>query len=166
MLKIFCIGIALLAAVSAAPVAAQDAWMRAVRPVVPSSTGGGSDFCARLLAQGLAQALKQQFIVNNRPGGSGNIGAKLAVRAPADSYTFLVASSMSLVINASLYKNLAYNVERDFTTVTRVVISPSWLPAIHQCRSPHSVRLSRCGSATPGNWRTARAVQAPLAILS
>ena len=164
MHKTICIGIALLPAL-AAPVYAQDAWpTRAVRLVVPSSPGGGSDFYARLLAQGLAQALKQQFIVDNRPGGSGNIGAELAARAPADGYTFLVASSTSLVINPSLYKNLPYNADRDFTAVTRGVISPIVVtshPSVPVTKFGALVALGKRdagklaygtgGSGTPGN---------------
>jgi len=107
------------------PVPAQDAWpMRPVRLVVPSSPGGGTDTYARLLAQGLTQTLKQQFIVDNRPGASGNVGAEIAARAPADGYTFLVAASPALVINPFLYKKLAFDAERDFTPVARGVTSP------------------------------------------
>ena len=55
---------------------------------MPSSPGGGTDLYARLLAQGLTEGLKQQFIVDNRPGASGNIGAEIAARAAPDGYTF------------------------------------------------------------------------------
>ena len=67
---------------------AQDpgaAWpARSVRLIVPSSPGGGSDIYARLLAHGLGEALKQQFIVDNRPGASGIIGAEIASKAEPD----------------------------------------------------------------------------------
>lgn len=117
--------IALLLALPAVPALAQDTWpTRSVRLVVPSSPGGGTDLYARLLAQGLAEGLKQQFIVDNRPGASGNIGAEIAARAAPDGYTFLVSANPALVINPSLYKNLPYNAERDFTAVARGVISP------------------------------------------
>lgn len=114
-----------LLALLAAPVFAQDAWpARAVRFVVPSSPGGGTDVYARLLAQGLTEALKQQFIVDNRPGASGNIGADIAAKAAPDGYTFLVSANPALVINPSLYRNLPYNAERDFAPVARGVVSP------------------------------------------
>ena len=117
--------LALLIALTPLSAPAQDAWpTRSVRLVVPSSPGGGTDLYARLLAQGLAEALKQQFIVDNRPGASGNIGAEIAARAAPDGYTFLVSANPALVINPSLYKNLPYNAERDFTPVARGVISP------------------------------------------
>jgi len=112
-------------ALTAAPAAAQDAWpARPVRLVVPSSPGGGTDTYARLLAQGLGLGLKQQFLVDNRPGGGGNIGAEIVAKAAADGYTFLVSSSPALVINSSLFRNLPYNAERDFTPVARGVVSP------------------------------------------
>ncbi|MGH8650321.1 MAG: Bug family tripartite tricarboxylate transporter substrate binding protein, partial [Burkholderiales bacterium] len=116
--------LALLIVLTPLSAPAQDAWpVRSVRLVVPSSPGGGTDLYARLLAQGLAESLKQQFIVDNRPGASGNIGAEIAARAAPDGYTFLVSANPALVINPSLYKNLPYNAERDFTAVARGVIS-------------------------------------------
>jgi len=110
---------------AAAPALAQEAWpTRSVRLVVPSSPGGGTDTYARFLAQGLGDGLKQQFLVDNRPGGGGNIGAEVAARAAPDGYTYLVSSSPALVVNPSLFKNLPYNAERDFAPVARGVISP------------------------------------------
>ena len=123
-------GLAALAAAASllaatAPAAAQDVWpSRTVRLVVPSSPGGGTDTYARLLAQGLGHALKQQFIVDNRPGGGGNIGAEIAAKAAPDGFTFFVSSSPALVVNSFLYRNLPYSAERDFTPVARGVISP------------------------------------------
>jgi tripartite-type tricarboxylate transporter receptor subunit TctC len=104
--------------------AAQEWPARPVRLVVPSSPGGGTDTYARLLSQGLGQSLKQQFIVDNRPGAGGNLGAELAAKAAPDGYTFLVSSSPALVVNPSLYRSLPYNAERDFAPVARGVVSP------------------------------------------
>ena len=92
--------------------------------VVPSSAGGGTDFYARLLAQALGEALGQQFVVENLPGGSGNIGAAAAARAAPDGYTFLVAADPALTVNQSLFKNLPYDPERDFVPVARGVTVP------------------------------------------
>ena len=112
-------------ALIAANVAAQDTWpARPVKLVVPSSPGGGTDLYARLLAQALGDALKQQFVVENRPGASGNIGAEAVAKAAPDGYTFLVSANPALAINPSLFKNLPYNAERDFTPVARGVIGP------------------------------------------
>lgn len=115
----------LLATLVALPAAAQEAWpSRPVRLVVPSSPGGGTDTYARLLAQGLGLGLKQQFLVDNRPGAGGNIGAEILAKAAPDGYTFLVSSSPALVINSSLFRNLPFSAERDFAPVARGVVSP------------------------------------------
>src|SRR5436190_12874012 len=105
-------------------VLAQDWPAKPVRFIVPSSPGGGTDVYARILAQALGESLKQQFIVDNRPGASGNIGAAAAAKSPADGYTFLVSANPALAVNPSLYKELPYNAERDFTPVTRGVMAP------------------------------------------
>ena len=91
---------------------------------MPSSPGGGTDLYARLLAQGLSEGLKQQFVIDNRPGAAGNIGAEVVARSAPDGYTLLISANPALAINPSLYRHLPYNVERDFVPVARGVISP------------------------------------------
>ena len=104
---------------------AQDAWpSRTVRVVVPSSPGGGTDIYARLIAAALGESLNQQFVIDNRPGGAGNIGTEIVVRAAPDGYTLLVSSSASVIINAALFRNLPWNVERDLVPVSAGVYSP------------------------------------------
>ena len=67
------------------PLHAQDPWpSNPVKIIVPSSPGGGTDVFARLLAQALTDSTKQQFVVDNRPGASGNIGAQVAANSPKD----------------------------------------------------------------------------------
>jgi tripartite-type tricarboxylate transporter receptor subunit TctC len=118
---------------------AQDAWpSRPVKFIVPSSPGGGTDLYARILAQALGDALKQQFVVENRPGASGNIGAAAAAKSPPDGYTFLVSANPALTVNPGLYRNLPYNAERDFTPVTRGVIGPMVI-AVHPSLPVNSV---------------------------
>ena len=162
------VAIALVLALPTGSVLAQDSgavWpARPVRLVVPSSPGGGTDIYARLLAQALGEALKQQFIVENRPGASGNIGAEIAAKAAPDGYTILVSANPALVINPSLYKNLPYNVERDFTPVARGVINPlvfvthpsvpvKTLPALVALarRAPGKVAYGSAGSGSTTN---------------
>src|SRR5262245_53458380 len=108
-----CIAVAL--ALLAAPAAAQDAWpTKPVRLVVPSSPNGGTDLYARLLAQALGNALKQPFVVDNKPGTNNNIGAEAVAQAAPDGYTFLVSANPAITINPSLYPNLPYSAARDF----------------------------------------------------
>ena len=101
---------------------AQENWPdKPVKFIVSSSAGGGTDMYARMLAQSLSELFKQQFIVDNRPGASGNIGASAAAKSPPDGYTFLVSANTSLTINGALYKNLSYDAERDFTPIVRAL---------------------------------------------
>jgi len=112
-------------ALQAASAHAQETWpARPVKFIVPSSPGGGTDLYARQLAQALSEPLKQQFIVDNRPGASGNIGAEAAAKSAPDGYTFLVTANPAIAVNPSLYKNLPYNAERDFVPVARGVVAP------------------------------------------
>ena len=97
---------------------------RPVKLIVPSSAGGGTDFYARILSQALGEVFRQQFIVENMPGGSGNAGAASAARASPDGHTFLVAADPALTVNQSLFKDLPYNPERDFVPVARGVTVP------------------------------------------
>ncbi len=97
---------------------------RPVTVVVPSSPGGGTDTYGRILAQALGEQLRQSFVVENKPGASGAIGATAVAQAAADGYTLLVASNSSLGINPALYKSLGYEVFRDFAPVSRGVIAP------------------------------------------
>jgi tripartite-type tricarboxylate transporter receptor subunit TctC len=104
---------------------AQESWpSRPVKLIVPSSPGGGTDVFARILAQALSEGLKQQFVVDNRPGASGNIGAAAVAKAAPDGYTFLVSANPALSVNPALYRNLPYDAERDFAPVTRGVMAP------------------------------------------
>lgn len=118
-----CAALILLAVGGAA--LAQTPWpSRPVTVVVPSSPGGGTDAFGRLLAQALTEGTGQSFVVENKPGASGAIGATAVARAEPDGYTLLIASNSSLGINPALYKTLQYDVARDFAPVTRGVIAP------------------------------------------
>jgi tripartite-type tricarboxylate transporter receptor subunit TctC len=137
---------------------AQDGWpSRPVRLIVPSSPGGGTDVYARLVAQGLSDALKQQFIVDNRPGASGNIGAAAAAKSPPDGYTFLVSANPALSVNPSLYRNLPYDAERDFAPVTRGVLAPMALvvhPSVAAVSLAELISLSKNQSLPFGSAGT------------
>jgi tripartite-type tricarboxylate transporter receptor subunit TctC len=128
---------------------AQDAWpSKPVRIVVPSSPGGGTDVYARLLAQALGDSLKQQFVVENRPGASGNIGAAAVAKAAPDGYTFLVSANPALSVNPSLYRNLPYNAERELAPVTRGVMAPMVIvvnPAVKASSLSELVGLGKSG---------------------
>lgn len=118
-------GLPLLLCVVTGAVMAQAAWpTRPVTIVVPSSPGGGTDVYARILGEALTQQLGQSFVIENKPGASGAIGATAVAKAEGDGHTLLVASNSSLGINPVLMKNLSYDVQRDFAPITRGVIAP------------------------------------------
>jgi tripartite-type tricarboxylate transporter receptor subunit TctC len=96
---------------------------RPVRLVVPFPAGGSTDFVARLMAEWLTKRLGQQFIVENKPGGGTNIGVQAVVTAPPDGYTLLFALSTNW-INASLYKSLPFDFQRDITLVAGLADLP------------------------------------------
>jgi tripartite-type tricarboxylate transporter receptor subunit TctC len=109
---------------------AQADWpARPVRVIVPSSPGGGTDVFGRILAQALTEQLKQPFLVDNKPGASGNIGADLVAKADPDGYTILVASNSSLGINPVLLKQMPFDADRDLAAVSRGVMAPMVLVA-------------------------------------
>ena len=118
----------LLAAALALPArsrtaAALDYPTRPVRLIVGLPAGGTPDIYARLIAQSLSERMGQPFVVENRPGGSGNIAAELIVRAAPDGYTLLLVTAPN-VINAALFPDLKFNFLRDTAPVAGIGGSP------------------------------------------
>jgi len=103
--------------------AAQDWPSKPVRFIVPFPPGGSVDPLARLLGAKLGDPLKQQVIVENRPGAGGSIGTAAAAKAPADGYTFLVVFD-SHGVNQALIPNLPYDTAKDFAPVMLVGTAP------------------------------------------
>jgi len=96
---------------------------RPVRLIVPLAPAGASDITARLIGQWLSERLGQQFVIDNRPGGGGNIGTEAVVRAPADGYTLLLVGGFNAV-NATFYEKLNYNFIRDIAPVASIIRTP------------------------------------------
>src|SRR3954469_25337684 len=99
---------------------------RAVKVIVPSPPGGGTDILARVLAQHFSKALGQPFVVENKPGAGNMIGIESVARAPADGYTVLVVAS-TLALNSVLYKKVPYDPVRDFAPITIAATAPNVL---------------------------------------
>ena len=92
--------------------------------VVTFPPGGGTDLLARRLGASLQESLGQPVVVENRPGASGNIGARIVAEAPPDGYTLLMVNS-SFAINPGVYRNLGFSPKRDFAAVINVAFVPS-----------------------------------------
>jgi tripartite-type tricarboxylate transporter receptor subunit TctC len=95
--------------------------------VVPFTAGGTTDMFARMLAQGLQQKYGSPFIVDNRPGAGGNVGAAAVARAAGDGYTLLVGTVSTHAINPFIYRNLPLDAEKDFQPVSLIARLPNML---------------------------------------
>ena len=110
----------------AASALAQGSWpSRPVKIVVPFAPGGTTDILARAVAPELARAFGQSFVVENRAGAAGNIGAEQVAKAPGDGYTLLMGTVGTHGINKSLYAKLAYDPQKDFVPITLVAGVPN-----------------------------------------
>jgi len=116
----FRILLAVVVAVLAQPVAAQDYPSRPVRIVFPLAAGGGGDVFTRALADELQKAWAHPVIVENRPGGGQNIGARACVEAAPDGYTICVLSSEPAVYNQFLFKTIPYDPEKDLQPIANL----------------------------------------------
>ena len=134
----------------ALPVEAQTYPSRPVRIVVPLSPGGFADTPARMLAPRLSEQFGRQFFVENRPGAGGTIGWDFTAKSAPDGHTLAVTGSTHLV-SAHLYKNLAYDVFKDFTHIAMLASGPYVLVVNPQKVAAGSVReLIALAKAKPG----------------
>lgn len=107
------------------PALAADPWpTRPVTVICPFPPGISTDILTRAVATALGDALGQQFVVENRPGANGNIGAGAAAKAPPDGYTLLTATVGPSVANKFLYKSMSYDPERAFAPIALIGSSP------------------------------------------
>jgi tripartite-type tricarboxylate transporter receptor subunit TctC len=116
-----------VAVLLAVPARAEQYPARPVTIVVPFSAGGGSDLLARLVAQKLEEKLGKPFIIENRPGAGTTLAAMTVVRAPADGYTLMQATSSTMAINVSMHKKLPYEPLKDLVPVALLSSSPFFL---------------------------------------
>jgi tripartite-type tricarboxylate transporter receptor subunit TctC len=101
-----------------------------VRVIIPYPAGSTPDIVGRTLAGKLQESLGQPFVVDNRTGAGGNIGADAVAKAPADGYTLLIGINGPAAINKFLYKNLSYDSDRDLQPVSLLASSPQMLVVI------------------------------------
>jgi tripartite-type tricarboxylate transporter receptor subunit TctC len=139
---------------------AQGAWpTKPVRIVVPFAPGGTTDILARALAPELGKAFGQQFIIDNKAGGGGNIGAELVAKSPADGYTLLMGTVGTHGINQSLYPSLPFDPIKDFAPITLVAAVPNVLvmnPArAAEAKIENVQDLIRYARANPGKLNMA-----------
>jgi tripartite-type tricarboxylate transporter receptor subunit TctC len=100
---------------------------RVVRILVPYPAGGIADRIAREVAQSLGERVGQSGIVENRAGAAGNVGMDYAAKLPADGYTLVLAPASNLTVNDVLFKNLSYDIRKDFTPLSLLILTPQVL---------------------------------------
>jgi tripartite-type tricarboxylate transporter receptor subunit TctC len=148
---------------------AADAYpSKAVTIVVPYAPGGQGDVFARALAQRLTTTLKQAFIVENKPGASGAIGARYVAKAKNDGYTLLLGQTGEIAVNGFVVSNLGYDPVKEFRPVALVGESPLVLVAPAKSKfhgvkeliayakaNPGAINYASSGTATPGHLAAA-----------
>ena len=127
MSRVFLCVTALLLNFSATPLFAQKYPSHPVKIIVTFPPGRAPDTVARVVAPRLQESLGQPFVVENRAGAGGNVGADFAAKSPADGYTLLVSTNAAVATNKVLYANLPYDPERDLSTISLMAWAPQLL---------------------------------------
>lgn len=118
---------ALLFAVAAAPVGAQDFPSRPLRIIVPYPPGGGTDRVARIIGEKLAEQMGQPVVIDNRAGAGGVVGTEASARAAPDGYTMVLGSTATHAVNPSLYSKPGYDPIADFVAISPLATTPAIL---------------------------------------
>jgi tripartite-type tricarboxylate transporter receptor subunit TctC len=137
------------AALLATAAQAQDYPSKPIRFIVSFPPGGSSDLIARLIAPRLAERMGQPVLVENRPGGGGNIGVDAVAKAAPDGYTIGLAAAGALSSNVSLYPNMPFNPEKDLAPVSMLAMIPFFLVA-HPSQPATLKQLIDAAKAKPG----------------
>ncbi|MEO8921377.1 MAG: tripartite tricarboxylate transporter substrate binding protein [Caldimonas sp.] len=144
----------LLSFLFAAPAIAQESWPQPGHPIqliVPAPGGSGTgDTIARILALEMETRLKTNFVIDNKAGANGNIGATAAAAAPGDGYHFLFSWAGTLAVNKALYKNLAFDAQKDFVPIVLLADVPNILVVNNDVPAKDLVELERYAKANPG----------------
>ena len=152
------VALAAWAAATAGSALAQDKYpSKPVTVIVPQAPGGANDAIARIVAQKLAEALGQQFIVDNRPGAGGNIGTALAAKGKNDGYTLLLTVNSAHVINPSLYKSTGFDPIKDFDPISPVATAGYVLVANNAFPPKNVAEFIAAAKTAPGQYTIASA---------
>lgn len=141
---------ALAAAVVVSPATAQEWPARPVKLILPFPAGGAADVVARITMAKVTEQAGQQFLVENRTGASGNIGAEAAAKSAPDGYTFLVGSPGTMAINPHFFRTLPYDAQKDFVAATHVARFPQVLAVHPDLLAKSLAELLALARAEPG----------------
>jgi tripartite-type tricarboxylate transporter receptor subunit TctC len=132
---------------------AEDAYpTRPVRMVIPFSAGGPTDIVGRIMGARMGELLGQTFVIENRTGAGGNIGAEAVAKAAGDGYTLLMATVSTHAINPGLYKKMPYDPIKDFIPVGRVGVTPTLLGVTNSLPATDLKSLIKLIKDNPGKY--------------
>src|SRR5215468_5712067 len=162
--KLFVLASVLLALAGTARAA--DYPNRPVTLVVAFTPGGPSDVLSRIVGKQLEKILGQPFVIDNRPGGAGNIAAEVVAHAAPDGYTLLMGNNSILATNASLFKRLNYDAEKDFAPISMIGTQPNILVVNPSLPVKSMAELIALAKANPGKLNYANSGYGAAAHLS
>ena len=156
--------ITLLAVVAGAPTVAQDYPSRPIRMIVPQASGSASDTVARIIAAELTARLKQQVIVDNRPGGALQLGLELMAKSPPDGYTIGYAMIGALAISPNMLQKPPIDVQKDLAPISQTTTGQMMLAVgpstpfksvrdiiTYAKQNPNKLNYASSGNGTPGH---------------
>ena len=144
------LALAVLSLVFASSVLAQAYPNKPVKIIVAFTAGSATDILARVVAEQLTRSMGQPFVVENKPGAGGSVGAEQAKNAPADGYTLIAAGSGPFGINPAIYKSLPYDPVKDFELIANIVLTPQTLVVGTQAPYQTVKELVAAAKAKPG----------------
>ena len=121
-----------------------------IRLVVPFAPGGSSTLVARLMSEEMSKGLGTNFVIENKPGGGGNIAMQEVARAAPDGYTLIIGHVGSLAMNPYMYERLPYDVDKDFAPVSLLAIVPNIFVVYHEVPAKNLREFVALAKAKPG----------------
>ena len=131
------------------PAAAQTYPSRPIKVIIPASAGGTQDVFMRALGEDLRKRLGQTLVIENRPGGNFNIGARVCAEAAPDGYTICMLPNEALVYNKLLFKKVPYDAEKDFAPITNPFFSTQAIVANADLKVKSMAALAALSQAKP-----------------
>jgi tripartite-type tricarboxylate transporter receptor subunit TctC len=131
-------------------VEAQPYPAKPIRLVVPFAPGGSSSLVARFMSEEMAKSLGASFVIENKPGGGGNIAMQEVARADPDGYTLIIGHVGSLAMNPYMYERLPYDVDKDFAAVSLLAIVPNIFVVYHEVPAKDLREFVALAKAKPG----------------
>ena len=142
--------LALVLALAAGAAYAQNYPTKPIRLVVPFAPGGSSTLVARFMSEEMGKGLGANFVIENKPGGGGNIAMQEVARATPDGYTLIIGHVGTLAMNPYMYERLPYDVDKDFAPVSLLAIVPNIFVVYHEVPAKDLRAFVALAKAKPG----------------